>query len=220
MVLPYTTQTVLGDKDDKAKTKMFNEYNDGHVVDCAEVGAGDEGEDVCNEIKVFNALKKNRSAGRGSDDGGGRPASVGHIYAMGNTEEQARVDNLGCRERGRRCDGPFNHYSGKGWVKAKKGAYYDAQFRKKNKVNVLLHEHLGGGFSPPAAYKIRKSARAARHGTDRTRYPAARKRVAFTTFHTQRIGVGIVQAETFEIQERVNVKKRRACDVAKHLASL
>ncbi len=32
----------------------------------------------------------------------------------------------------------------------------------------------------------------------------------------QRIGVGIVLAETFEIQEKVNVKKRRACDVARH----
>ena len=39
-----TTQTVLGDKDNKAKTKQFNDYNDGHVVDVAEIAAGENGE--------------------------------------------------------------------------------------------------------------------------------------------------------------------------------
>ena len=29
-----------------AKTKQFNDFNDGHVVDIAEIGAGDSGEDV------------------------------------------------------------------------------------------------------------------------------------------------------------------------------
>ena len=43
-----TTQTVLGDKTNGAKTKQFNDFNDGHVVDIAEIGAGDSGEDVCN----------------------------------------------------------------------------------------------------------------------------------------------------------------------------
>ena len=39
-----TTQTVLGDKTNGAKTKQFNDFNDGHVVDIAEIGAGDSGE--------------------------------------------------------------------------------------------------------------------------------------------------------------------------------
>ena len=37
---------VLGDKTNAAKTKQFNDFNDGHVVDIAEIGAGDSGEDV------------------------------------------------------------------------------------------------------------------------------------------------------------------------------
>ena len=37
-----------------------------------------------------------------------------HNYAFGNTEEKARYDNLGCKPRGRRCDGYFNHKTGKG----------------------------------------------------------------------------------------------------------
>ena len=41
-----TSQTVLGDKTNAAKTKQFNYFNDGHVVDIAEIGAGDSGEDV------------------------------------------------------------------------------------------------------------------------------------------------------------------------------
>ena len=41
-----TTQTVLGDKTNGAKTKQFNDFNDGHVVDIAEIGAGDSGEDI------------------------------------------------------------------------------------------------------------------------------------------------------------------------------
>ena len=31
---------------------------------------------------------------------GGKPGSVGHLYAFGNTEESFRVDILGCRRRG------------------------------------------------------------------------------------------------------------------------
>ena len=43
-------------------------------------------------------------------------------------------------------------YSGlqvKGWVKGKQGEYHDALFNKNNRVEIVLHEHLGGGFSPP-----------------------------------------------------------------------
>ena len=36
-----TTQTVLGDKAHGALTKQFNDFNDGHVVDIAEIGSGD-----------------------------------------------------------------------------------------------------------------------------------------------------------------------------------
>ena len=35
------------------------------------------------------------------------------------------------------------------YVKGKKGAYHDALFVKRNRVDLLLHEDLGGGFSPP-----------------------------------------------------------------------
>ena len=34
---------------------------------------------------------------------------------------------LGCAERGRKSDGPFDHMTGRGWVKEQKGHYYDAR---------------------------------------------------------------------------------------------
>jgi hypothetical protein len=34
-----------------AQTKQFNDFNDGHVVDIAETGSGDSGEDTCVEVK-------------------------------------------------------------------------------------------------------------------------------------------------------------------------
>ena len=74
---------------------------------------------------------------------------MGHKYLFGNTEDQCRIDNLGCAPRGRPTDGPFNHKTGKGYVKGKKGDYHDALFVKRNRVDLLLHEDLGGGFSPP-----------------------------------------------------------------------
>ena len=63
----------------------------------------------------------------------------------------------------------------------RKGAYDDALFKKNNTVEILLHENLGGGFSPPAAHKIRRNGRKARnHGIDRTPYMSDRKMSAST----------------------------------------
>ena len=46
-------------------------------------------------------------------------------------------------------------------------------FVKRNRVDLLLHEDLGGGFSPPAAHKIRRLGRKSReHEVDRTPYRA------------------------------------------------
>ena len=57
-------------------------------------------------------LKKGGSTGRGGADGG-TSRKVGHKYLFGNTEDQCRIDNLGCAPRGRPTDGPFNHKTGK-----------------------------------------------------------------------------------------------------------
>ena len=102
--------------------------------------------------------------------GGGTPADVGDRYAFGNTEEAARVDNLGCKARSREADGFFNHATGKGWVAQRDGCYRDALLVKKNEVEIALHEALGGGFSPPAVAALHRNSKVARTGLDRTKY--------------------------------------------------
>jgi hypothetical protein len=132
---------VLGDKANGTRSKQFNDFNDGHVVDIAEIGSGDSGEDTCVEVKVFSSLTKSGGTGRGGVNGG-TTAAVGHKYGFGNTEEPCRVANLGCKPRGRQSGGPFNHDTGKGWVKGKQGEYHDALFNKNNRVEIVLHENL------------------------------------------------------------------------------
>ena len=60
------------------------------------------------------------------------------------------------------------------------------EFRKGEYHCLLLHENLGGGFSPPAAHKIRRLGRKARSGIDRTPYKTDRK-ISFVSYHTRSI---------------------------------
>jgi hypothetical protein len=83
-------------------------------------------------------------------------------------------------------------------VKGKQGEYHEALFNKNNRVEIVLHENLGGGFSPPAAQK-RCGATAARpkakdHGVDRTPYQGDRK-ISYVSYHTRAISMGITKAE-------------------------
>ena len=127
---------------------------------------------------------------------GGTPTSVGHKYAFGNTEERVRLENLGCDERGHPSQGPLDHATGRGWVRGRRGLYYDALHVKRSAVEIVLHETFGGGFSPPAVAKLHRHARSAASGTDRTRYTTRRKVRSFKSHHSQRISLGIVKADS------------------------
>ena len=81
------------------------------------------------------SLLKTSSPGVGIASSGGTPASVGHSYAFGNTEEKARRLNLGCKARGQPGQ-PFSHKTGHGYVKAHRGFYHDAIFVKRNNFNL------------------------------------------------------------------------------------
>ena len=116
------------------------------AVDIAEL-EGDEltGGDVCQEYKVPSPIIKARRAGVGSAKDGGSIANVGHLYAFGNTEGYYRVKILGVKARGREGrDRPFSHATGRGWVRGKKGAYYDALRNKKATVISMIVESFGG----------------------------------------------------------------------------
>merc|ERR1712147_241970 len=81
--------------------------------------------------KLWTPLLKTSSTGVGNASSGGTPASVGHSYAFGNTEEKARRLNMGCKARGQPGQ-PFSHKTGHGYVKAHRGFYHDAIFVKRN----------------------------------------------------------------------------------------
>ena len=51
-------------------------------------------------------------------------------------------------------------------MKQHDGCYRDALLNKKNEVEVILHESLGGGFSPPAVAAMHRNSKEARaiHG--------------------------------------------------------
>ena len=105
------------------------------------------------------------------------------------------MENLGCDERGHPSQGPLNHRTGRGWVRGRRGLYHDAIHNKRSTVDLVLHETIGGGFSPPAVAKIHRYARLAASGVDRTRYTAKRP-ISYKTHHTQRLSLGIVKADS------------------------
>ena len=79
--------------------------------------------------------------------------------------------------------------------------YHDALFVKRNRVDLLLHEDLGGGFSPPAAHKIRRLGRKSReHEVDRTPYKGDRK-ISFVSYHTRAISMNIVRATAWTLHD-------------------
>ena len=107
-------------------------------------------------------------------------------------------------------DGAFDHKTGKGHVEFRKGEYHDALTVKRNEVCLLLHENLGGGFSPPAAHKIRRLGRKARSGIDRTPYKTDRK-ISFVSYHTRSISMNITRAEAWQLHKAVNTAKGNLC---------
>ena len=201
---------IQGDKENKAKTDMLNNT---HVVDCGEVGGDIEtGGDVNYEVKVPTPLKKKYSAGKGSAEGGGAPATVGHLYGFGSTEEEYRVMILGCAERGRKSDGPFDHKTGRGWVKYQRGHYFDALAKRSRVVPVIIE--ATGGISPHTRAHMRYLARRStgKGATDRTRYGATRiSTKSFYTHHGQMLVKAAVVYDALAINKQIIGQRQKLC---------
>ena len=160
------------------------------------------GKDEISEVKLWTPLRGGLPVGVGRADTGGNPGSVGDKFAFGNTEERARLANMGCKQRGFRGQRAFDHTTGQGYVKSQRGHYHDGIFGKRNKFNLLLHETFGGGFSPPAVAKINRLARKAqRSGVDRTAYPP-HSRLSFVSHHAERISIASVKGVNRAILDR------------------
>ena len=66
---------------------------------------------------------------------------------------------------------------------------------KRSAVELVLHETLGGGFSPPAVAKMHRLSRLASAGADRTRY-TSRRPMPYKVHHTQRLSLTIVKEDS------------------------
>ena len=84
-------------------------------------------------------------------------------------------------------------------------------------MEILLHENIGGGFSPPAATKMRRLGRKARSGLDRTPYKGHRP-VSFVSYHTRAISMGIVKADAYTVFYASISAKAKLCRLQERTA--
>ena len=164
-----------------------------------------------HEIKIVSPHLKKLSLGRGTKAGGGKPASVGHRFAFGNTEEIYRMKILGCRKRGRPRDDPFDHDTGRGYVEEQRGAYRDALLVKRNRVIPVIVE-TNGGITPQAIAHISHLARRARGkaARDSTRYGTSRTSpTSFFVHHVQAISMAARLEDARGIRREIRNEKQQ-----------
>ena len=209
------TTVILGDKGDgsprarAAAKQRFAWANDGHVTDIIHKHAANNGNHVCYESKVYTPIKKTVNLGGGTRRDGGSPSTAaGNLVAFGCTEERLLYEIEGARERGRQADGPFDHGTGTGWVKAHDGYYRDAIYVKKNTVVPLIAETFGG-VTPTVVATLRrldKTTNAA--GTDGTAYGVYSTH-GFFAHHAAAISIAIVTGEAEAIVQGVSKLETR-----------
>ena len=73
-------------------------------------------------------------------------------------------------------------------------------------MQVILHETLGGGFSPPAVAALHANSKAARAGVDTTQYTCPRP-ISYITHHSQHVSLGIVKADAAAIRGELGKRK-------------
>ena len=197
-------QVIKGDKESREEMWDLNNTTISDVVEL-------EGDDAHAETKVASPFAKTPySLGKGTRKHGGCAASVGHLYAGGNTEERYRVTILGVRQRGRKCDGPFDHSTGKGWVKAKVGSY-DDPLQQGARVNTMIVESTGA-LTPRSVAFVGKMARRTRgkRARDGTKYGGVRVSArAFFTHHTQRISMAAACGDVHGIHRNIRALRQR-----------
>ena len=171
-----------------------------HAVDLASLGAAPDGGDCLYEIKnpapISSCAKGGFKKGVGSKEHGGSIGTYGHMFGLGNVEEQYRAMVLGVEGRGRQGDGPLDHWTGKGWVKPKVGQYTPALRRRKFVLPVIVERGFSGKDNHTKRHIRKLGDMAVGAGaTDRTAYGRHRGSTrSFVTHHTQQISKACIVA--------------------------
>ena len=177
----------------------------------AELGANEAtGGDVLYEVKCVSPTKATQKVGEGSKAGGGAVASVGHLFGFGNTEEEYRTLILGCKEQGRKHQGPLNHSTGRGWVKQQDGQYKDALVRTRASVIPMIVETTGALTRHSRRHCGYLTGRSKGRGAaDRTRYGSTRiSTKSFFAHHTQQVSKAATMHDARAILKQVTVIKQ------------
>jgi hypothetical protein len=197
-------------KGDKAAERALD-LNEGTITDIFEVeGDDDSGADHHIEIKCPTPFSSSAyRKGNGRPGHGGCYASVGHLYAGGNTEERYRVEIYGVQKKGRRCDGNFDHSAGRGYVRRQVGTYDDA-LRRGARVSAFVVETTGA-ITPRSLgvclYMTRRSR--GKHARDDTLYGSSRTSArSFFIHHTQRISAAASCEDAAGIHESIRGRRR------------
>ena len=152
-----------------------------------------------------------RSLGNGSDRLGGAASTTdGGDFAFGNTEELLRVLMLGVAARGDPSDPPFDRRTGTGRVKARAGAYADAQ-DKGHPVHLLVSETTGA-LSDTTVNLLKSLARIAKSdkGYDSTPYgQSPTSPHTFYAHHLAALSCAIVYEMTLTLRQSL-AKEQRA----------
>ena len=174
------------------------------------------GGDCHYEVKVPSPTIATYHAGQGSREHGGTVTSIGNLFAFGSTEEKYRVLILGAKGRGRKGDMPFDHATGRGWVKEVKGHYHDAIFNKHARVVPFIVEAYGGVVPHARAHMRRLAERTqGRNAIDRTRYGSLRVSTrSFYAYHLQQISKAAVMYDARAIRKEVLALKQKAFKAA------
>ena len=213
-----TGPIVSGDKDPRKRELQrhkMDQFNEGYISDLVAIGMGYGGADVCYENKCGSPLTSTqhcKGKGAGTKKKGGALAAMGSTHGFGNTNEYYRNKILGVQGRGRAGDKPFDHATGRGWLRPERGDYHDAIHVKKNSVVAIITEP-SGGIAPQGYAHLKMLARTSRlpGGRDGTRYGLSRSSPrSYLTHHLQRISAGIVRANARNILAQVVGVKQRA----------
>ena len=142
--------------------------------------------------------------------GGAYSENEGSHIAFGGTAEHARHLTLGCEQRGRADQRPFDHATGTGYVARRRGHYHDALSHHRHVVIVLV-ETTGAVHSDTVGmlYAWHNEARSEGHA-DRTVYGKARTATrSFYAHHLRLISLAAVIGAALPVARWAKAAKSR-----------
>ena len=138
---------------------------------------------------------------------GGNATSVGDMFGFANCEEKLRIENFGVKQNGNESMKDFDHSTGKGYIKGRKGCYDDGINVKKNSLLLAVVEVNGGCCPQLVASVYRGQYLSKTKGRDRTRYSMHKRAPKkFAAHHLTQISVAAVKLNAEHMNAVIDMK--------------